>query len=572
MQVSSDGGQVNKTIMYAQNAAASSYPTMQNIHSAIGEEITVHSNRTFYDPNQLVHQANQFYSQPIQNVYTQLPQNILNNTQIPLISTQTTHPFYDNQQIMPLQKSYTQQLPVVSQPAAIISTIQAASSPIRVNKMQSTITRPSTSTVDEQTTTSPAINCINYAEPYENTSEESDFQPSASARRKRKRGKNASQQKPTKETEITLTTKNRFASLSNAEENMDSHATENENLHVTKIPPFILYNVTSKLPSLINQIKESTSEFTYQLLADNKIKILTRTVESYKTVKNILDENNIERHTYKLPEEKLFRVVLRNLHHSTEPERIIEALSEEGHEVKQIMNVRDRITKSPKNLFFIDLLKKSNNGEIYNIKTLLNAVVRFEAPYNKQTIVQCKRCQNYGHTRNQCTQHFRCVKCAEYHDYRSCKKKKEDGQPAKCVLCGGAHPANYKGCQVYLDILHRRTSPQNQAAQKQKNSTVALPSTSQENRPATAAVRSTSYAQVVAQQPQQNMHNVSTLPNEPILMLLQQQNTFLQQQNIQFQQQIERQQQAIYQLTQEIRLLREEMSRRDLSNNNGCTV
>ena len=76
-------------------------------------------------------------------------------------------------------------------------------------------------------------------------------------------------------------------------------------------------------------------------------------------------------------------------------------------------------------------------------------------------IVQCKRCQNDGHTRNQCTQQFRCVKCAGTHDYRSCAKKKENGNPAKCALCDGAHPANFTGCRVYLDIVSKRYPTQN---------------------------------------------------------------------------------------------------------------
>lgn len=54
------------------------------------------------------------------------------------------------------------------------------------------------------------------------------------------------------------------------------------------------------------------------------------------------------------------------------------ALNEMGHKVVQILNVLNRETKGRKNLFFIDLEINSNNGEVYNIKTLLHAVVRFE--------------------------------------------------------------------------------------------------------------------------------------------------------------------------------------------------
>lgn len=195
------------------------------------------------------------------------------------------------------------------------------------------------------------------------------------------------------------------------------------------------------------------------------------------------------------------------------------ALNEMGHKVVQIMNVLNRETKEPKNLFFIDLERNSNNGEVYNIKTLLHAVVRFETPNKKQIIVQCKRCQNYGHTRNQYTQQFRCVKCAGAHDYRTCEKKMADGKLAKCALCEGAHPANYKGCQVYLDIVSKRFRNYNGTALRGRNPpaqqlgtdhTVRIPQGPNAMRAQTGTL---TYAQATTQQlPCRNNNTQSYLP------------------------------------------------------------
>lgn len=51
---------------------------------------------------------------------------------------------------------------------------------------------------------------------------------------------------------------------------------------------------------------------------------------------------------------------------------------------------------------------------------------------------------------------FRCVKCGEGHKTADCPKK-DRNTPAKCALCSCDHPANYKGCQVYREILARKT-------------------------------------------------------------------------------------------------------------------
>lgn len=52
---------------------------------------------------------------------------------------------------------------------------------------------------------------------------------------------------------------------------------------------------------------------------------------------------------------------------------------------------------------------------------------------------------------------FRCVKCAQAHKTSDCPKR-DRNTPAQCALCQGTHPANYKGCEVYREILARRNN------------------------------------------------------------------------------------------------------------------
>ncbi|CAG9833519.1 unnamed protein product [Diabrotica balteata] len=152
---------------------------------------------------------------------------------------------------------------------------------------------------------------------------------------------------------------------------------------------------------------------------------------------------------------------------------IQKALADEGHTVTKIMNVHNMESKQPKNLLFIDLKNNENNEDILfltGITNLLHAE-RFEVPH-KYHIIQCKRCQNSGHSINQCTLPYRCVKCAGNYDYRNFEKRKNDGKPAKCTLCGGDHPSNYKKCQAYLEIQARRYPHKNVSeiiANKQHN-------------------------------------------------------------------------------------------------------
>jgi hypothetical protein len=46
------------------------------------------------------------------------------------------------------------------------------------------------------------------------------------------------------------------------------------------------------------------------------------------------------------------------------------------------------------------------------------------------------------------------VKCGKQHDTKTCTKPNDT--PATCALCKGNHPANYKGCSVYRELLNAK--------------------------------------------------------------------------------------------------------------------
>ena len=125
--------------------------------------------------------------------------------------------------------------------------------------------------------------------------------------------------------------------------------------------------------------------------------------------------------------------MIKNLNFSTPIETIKREIEVLGHCVRNISNIKSRITKQ----FFIDLEPNNNNAEIYDLKYLNNALIKVEPPRKVNDIVQCFRCQEYGHIKTYYTKTFRCVKCSLRNPPTECKKDKD--LPAQCVNCLQLH-------------------------------------------------------------------------------------------------------------------------------------
>jgi hypothetical protein len=209
-----------------------------------------------------------------------------------------------------------------------------------------------------------------------------------------------------------------------------------------KPPSIFIKTKINDFSSFCTNIKnriEPTAEFTCKSTT-NALKFQTDTISSFRSVIKYLKEYNVDFYTYQLKDEKVYRIVIRKLYPSTKIEFIKEELGKNGHLAPNITNVLQNLTKIPLPLFFIDLEPALNKA--------------------RKQLPQCMNCQNYGHTRHYCNSKPRCVRCSEQHSSESCTKNRD--LPAKCTLCGGDHPANYRGCEVFNNLQTRGTKPDRQ--------------------------------------------------------------------------------------------------------------
>ena len=152
-----------------------------------------------------------------------------------------------------------------------------------------------------------------------------------------------------------VTTYNRLSILETTEDSMNTTETVNTQ-RTQRIPPPPPIFIDDVIQTMIKSIEEDISKEDYKLkINNNHVKILPTNPDVYRKLTKLLKTLNANFHTYQLKQERSFRVVLRNIHHSVDLDELKFELLKIGHEVTNISNIRHRVTIYPLSLFFIDI-------------------------------------------------------------------------------------------------------------------------------------------------------------------------------------------------------------------------
>ena len=146
---------------------------------------------------------------------------------------------------------------------------------------------------------------------------------------------------------VTTETENRYDALSETNDMEEADISDRQEV---KPPPIFIPDI-SNIKKMITSIESviSKDDYTYKLLNENKVKVCPLSISSYRTLIHKLTELKVTFHTFQLKQDRAFRVVLKNMHYSTDIKMSIE---EQGFRVRNITNIREFKTKSPLSMFF----------------------------------------------------------------------------------------------------------------------------------------------------------------------------------------------------------------------------
>lgn len=210
----------------------------------------------------------------------------------------------------------------------------------------------------------------------------------------------------------------------------------------SRIPPIVLHK-KCETRALFRTLEDKGIDFFAKNMG-NGLHLITKTPRDHHAITRHLIASSTEFHSFRLPEEKPLRVVLRGIPEDISPEEIKEELAIK-YPVLSVHRMKAARTKKPIPLVLVTLTKnESAKGIFNNLSSIFRIRIQVESLRNRARIGQCYRCQMHGHSANCCHGSERCVKCGEPHRSSNCQKPRDT--PAKCALCSGAHTANYGGC------------------------------------------------------------------------------------------------------------------------------
>jgi hypothetical protein len=266
-------------------------------------------------------------------------------------------------------------------------------------------------------------------------------------------------------------------------------------------PPIIFYNASIK--NIIDNLGENIDSSSYKIVNINRVKskLYVDDVKIQKLlIEKLKEQEDIEAHTYTDKSMREVNLILRDVHFSIPCEDIKEELTFQCPNTK--INKVDKFytAKSVKqnikyNLHLVQLEAGQSIDEILNVKYVLGQRVFWERPKSKG-IVQCKRCQSFGHIAKNCARNYKCVKCNDKHGPGECKVSKSVNSVPYCVNCKTfGHPANWRGCKTFEDYT-KLVHPE--LVQNDKSKNISKPvQVSSEKHISQIATSSTSYASVL---------------------------------------------------------------------------
>lgn len=215
-------------------------------------------------------------------------------------------------------------------------------------------------------------------------------------------------------------------------------------------PPLVIHGHVNEHHEFVDKIRNiCKSEFHIKYTRQNT-NIYTTIKEDWEKLSQYLQGQNTEHHTFTHHDNKTHAFVLKGIQFEMDATELAGHLAQSGLETRAVYLMRN--TRRPLYLVVTDSAVTLRKIQA-QVRHIYYTRVAWDRYINNKKLTQCHRCQGWRHATSNCHALPACLKCAEQHQTRDCTKPAEEA--AKCVNCGGAHPANNVQCPIYLEALRQ---------------------------------------------------------------------------------------------------------------------
>jgi hypothetical protein len=218
-------------------------------------------------------------------------------------------------------------------------------------------------------------------------------------------------------------------------------------------------------------LRESCPSGLSAQMKGERLMLVPKTADGFQATVSALRSLNgskgVSFHTFSLPEDRCFRLLLKNLSKHMPESVAREELETMGIHVQGVLQLRSgrRDQDEARDLrltphFIVSVARGAEVQKMRYLTELCGLRVSVESYVAPKAPLQCKRCRRFGHTQRNCGYPPRCLACGEAHLSGECSTPT---QQLKCCSCGGNHTANYRGCLKWKEAkaaLVKRMQPE----------------------------------------------------------------------------------------------------------------
>ena len=240
-----------------------------------------------------------------------------------------------------------------------------------------------------------------------------------------------------------------------------------------KVKPIFIEESFQVVRGILDKIKLSTRPLC-KIKENKSIQVSCFNLDDKKKIIDNLKKKLIGFNTFTESSEKNQCYILKGFYNTSCDELLTILQSSKVPAIK----VSDLIRKDDHVIYIVQFANNFDTNCLnLNHKTIDSMIVKWEKlKRSSNKIMQCFKCQRFGHSSHGCGFEARCVKCQESHPRGQCKRINQEGDPT-CVNCGGNHTANYQRCPTYIKYVENKAQRPNKTNQVKKQ--VELTSTAE---------------------------------------------------------------------------------------------